>query len=59
MILTVYKSSFDIFLLLEKLKSQNGGITIFEWSWYHIHILENLKVRMVMTPYLSGLNIII
>jgi len=28
----MYKCSFDIFLLLEKLKSQNGGITIFEWS---------------------------
>jgi len=32
MILTVYKYSFNIFLFEEKLKSQNGGITIFEWA---------------------------
>ena len=31
MILTVYKYSFNI-LIEEKLKSGNGGITIFEWS---------------------------
>jgi len=29
---TVYKYSFNIVLYEEKLKSQNGGIIIFEWS---------------------------
>jgi len=44
---------------LEKLKSHNGDITIFEWSLCHIDILENLKVIMVITSYLSDLSTII
>jgi len=44
---------------LGEIRGDNGANTIFEWSKYHIHYLEILKVRMVVTPYLSGHNIII
>ena len=54
MILTVYKYSFNI-LIEEKSKSGNGGIAIFERLYCHIDVLEKIKVRMVVTPYLSGL----
>jgi len=39
MILTAYKYSFNI-LIEEKSKSENGGITIFEWSQCHKALIE-------------------
>jgi len=59
MILRVYVYIFWIFYAFIEVRGNKGAKTIFELSKYHIHYLEMLKVRIVVTPYLSGHNTII